>query len=202
MATRLVSFKLHFKSSPAVYQAQARNLTSSCSIQFARSTLRIASRSSGSREVPWKSRSFREVLCGGPKRSPRQRDGTVPSVGWSRTTPKLLSWSTPLNPALPSVLSLAPSDAPPSPWLAVGAFVGLPLALWAYKVTVIETIIIGLTKLKCEMLVRHACAFPKEDHLHGCVQCFLTWRNSLLSALSTLRLCASRRAISGASQGC
>ena len=47
---------------------------------------------------------------------------------------KHLSGGTSLT--LSGLLSLQPTSDAPSPWLALGTFIGLPIALWTYKVKI------------------------------------------------------------------
>ena len=52
----------------------------------------------------------------------------------SSTLQKHLSGGAPVT--LSGLLSLQPTGDAPSPWLALGTFIGLPIALWTYKVKI------------------------------------------------------------------
>ena len=67
----------------------------------------------------------------------------APSVTLAR--PLSLTSFTPHIALCSSFFALSPSDNAPSPWRALGAFIGLPLALWAYKVNY-NTIVVTVTQ--------------------------------------------------------
>lgn len=72
-------------------------------------------------------------------------------------------------------LASQPSPNPPSISLALAVVVGLPLALWTYKVWFLfpkefHLHFDPLHQVRCSGLV------PKKDHLYGCVFCFFNIR--------------------------
>lgn len=67
-----------------------------------------------------------------------------------------------------SILSLQPSPDAPSIWLAIAALLGLPAALWAYKVcTTIDFNECSSRSNLAPTQVPHDGSLPTQDNIHG-----------------------------------
>ena len=80
------------------------------------------------------------------------------------TLQKRLGDGVPLT--LSGLLSLQPTSDAPSPWLAIGTFIGLPIALWTYKVNLFLPKLIPLTTTSM-ILELDVIRIPTENHIYG-----------------------------------